>query len=198
MESLCPTRATFALLDRYRAADADTIRRGREWYRAARRAVNEIARETGYSRAQVAAVLAITSPDAQLVSNIDWTRKACLNGGRTAGRYPSDQLPKIRAALVSNRPGQYVKGPKVNAFYRAIMGHEDVLVVDRWASFAAGGPKDRPPAAKARRVITEAYHRAAEIAGETVRDFQAIVWIQARENTARADGRFVRLQDITA
>lgn len=177
-ESALPT-----LLARYNGADAGTVDRGRRWYDAARKECRSIARDSGYSFKQVAAVLAITSPDAQLSTNIRWTREACANHGATAGRYPTAQLPKIRAALGNRRdPGRYVTGPKVSAFYAAIVGETDSLVIDRWASFAAGGPRD-VPAAKDRRAIHAAYLAAAELTGETVRDFQAIVWIACREST---------------
>jgi len=189
-----------SLLDWYSAADESQKDRGRRWYAQARRECRKIARESGYSYRQVAAVLAITSPDAQLSTNVRWTRETCLSGGQTAGRYPTDQLPKVRAALADTRnPGQFATGPKVNAFYRAIIGDEDCLVVDRWASFAAGGPKDRTPRAKERRIIADAYRAAAAFTGESVRDFQAIVWIACRESTTVVrNGREVsrRLADI--
>jgi hypothetical protein len=141
--------------------------------------------------------MAITSPDAQLSTNVRWTEAACRNGGRTAGRYPADQLPKIRAALESKRPGRYATGPKVGAFYRAIMGCPDHLVIDRWASFAAGGPRDKVPPAALRREIERAYRAVAARVGETVRDFQAVVWIVVRETTPRSNGQLVRYADIT-
>lgn len=183
------------LLEHYGAADADTVRRGRQWYAAARRECRRMAREHGRPLSQVAAVLAITSPDAQLATNLRWTEEI-LRGERTAGRYPTDQAPKVAAALSSRRPGQHVTGPKVSAFYRAIMGDEDVLVVDRWAAFAAGSTKDYAPKAAARRAIEAAYRQAATIVGESVRDFQAIVWIVCRENTPTAAGHLVKRADI--
>lgn len=185
------------LLHAYHGATADHVRRGRDWYKAARRECRRMAREHGRPLSQVAAVLAITSPDAQLSTNLRWTEEI-LRGERGAGRYPADQGPKVRAALASRRPGQYAAGPKVNAFYRAIMGAEDTLVIDRWAAFAAGSTKDRVPGAKARRAIAQGYRQAAASVGESVRDFQAIVWIALRESTPRANGQTVRLADITA
>jgi hypothetical protein len=179
-----PEAALPSLLDWYATADDGQKDRGRRWYAQAQRECRKIARESGYTYRQVAAVLAVTSPDTQLSTNIRWTRDTCLNGGQTAGRYPADQLPKVGAILANRRdPGQYVSGPKVTAFYLAILGDTDCLVVDRWASFAAGGPKDRTVGAKDRRIIADAYHVAAAITGETIRDFQAIVWIACREST---------------
>jgi hypothetical protein len=187
------------LLAQYDAADAEVKRRGREWYDEARRECRRISRATGVPYKRVAAVLAITSPDTQLVTNVRWTREICDGTSETmAGRYPGDQRPKVLAALASDTPGDHARGPKVNAFYCAIVGDCDKLVIDRWASFAAGGPRDKVPGIKIRRVIEAAYRKAADACGETVRDFQAIVWIQCRETTERADGRIHRLADITA
>lgn len=184
-----------ALLARYAAATPEQRERGRRWYAQARRECRRMSREYGYTLAQVAAVLAITSPDAQLAANLAWT-EAILRGERTAGRYPADQAPKVRAALSSRRPGKYATGPKVSAFYRAIMGDEDCLVVDRWASYAAGGPRDKVPGAKQRRSIADAYRRTAARVGESVRDFQAIVWIATRESTPKSTGIVPRYADI--
>jgi hypothetical protein len=191
--------ALSSLLALYGEADCDVKRRGREWYDAARRECRKIARATGVPYKRVAAVLAITSPDAQLSTNLRWTREICEGSSATmAGRYPRDQRPKVEAALRSDDPGQYATGPKVSAFYRAIVGDADCLVIDRWASFAAGGPRDKVPGVKIRRMIEAAYRRAADLTDETVRDFQAIVWIQSRETTVRSNGQLVRLADITA
>lgn len=189
------------LLALYAQADADTVRRGREWYSAARAECAAIAADTGYTLAQVAAVMAITSPDAQLKTNIAWTRRACESRGRAkVGKYPNAQRAKIRGALKdANDPGRFAAGPKVSAFFAAIVGDESAMVVDRWAAFAAGHEdRQKVPGAKVRRVIEEAYRQAAAIVGETVAAFQAIVWIIVRESTVRADGRINRLGDITA
>jgi hypothetical protein len=187
----------------YESANPDAVKRGRKWYRTARRECESIARDTGYSVAQVAAVMAITSPDAQLRTNIDWTREACESRGSSkVGRYPSAMMPKVRAALAdARRPGQYATGPKVSAFYRGIMGDREALVVDRWAAFAAGYPRSAKLTTKARREIERAYRIAAERVGESLRDFQAIVWIAVRESTLtlrRGHLVPVRLVDITA
>lgn len=190
-----------ALLALYESADAEVVRRGREWYSAAQSECAAIAADSGYTVTQVAAVMAITSPDAQLKTNITWTRAACESRGRAkVGKYPNNMRPKVRAALKdAANPGQYVTGPKVSAFYSAIIGDESAMVIDRWAAFAAGH-EDRktPPGAKSRRIIEAAYREAAALVGETVAAFQAIVWIIVRETTARSDGRIHKLADITA
>ena len=197
-EDIAVQYGTARLLAYYGAATDAQKERGRRWYDEARKACREIAKDTGYTATQVAAVLAITSPDAQLVHNVRWTRQACESGGATAGRYPADQLPKVRGALSDRRdPGQYVRGPKVAAFFAGIVG-KDELVIDRWAAYAAGATKERAPVTAERHAIDAAYRRAAAIAGERIRDFQAIVWISVRESTTRRNGVTVRYSDIAS
>lgn len=189
--------ATREILRRYDRADTLTRRRGRAWYRLARAECRAIADAHGVTYRQAAAVLAVTSADTQLVANVAFTRRAIETRGETAGRYPADQVPKVRAILAdARRPGRYATGPKVSAFYRAVCGDTSALVIDRWASYAAGGRKDRPPLADERRTLEAAYRTAAVLAGESVRDLQAIVWIACRESSRKVDGRAYGLLDI--
>ena len=157
-----------------------------------------MAAEHGYTLAQVVAVLAITSADAQLASNLRWTKEILL-GEREAGRYPADQAPKVRGALSSRYPAQFVGGPKCSAFYKAIMGDTNALVLDRWAVAATGHRSKNVPRAL-RREVEQAYRSAASACGETVRAFQAITWIAVRETLPRKGALVVipRLVDITA
>lgn len=194
------------LLRWYRSADATVKRRGREWYPTMRAILADAARKHGYTLEQAVAVLAITSPGAQLVTNVDWTLEALRTKGRAkVGRFPARMTRDVRAVLRDpERAHEIVSGPKVEPFYRAILGDADSLVIDRWAAFAAGygAPRqvasgDGLPAAD-RRAISEAYRRASRKARRKVRDFQATVWIAARENTPDSRGRLRRYADITA
>lgn len=187
---------TDKLLNLYHQATPEQLDRGRRWYDRARAECGRMSRLYSMPLGRTAAAMAITSPDAKLVQNVRWTErvladKAKRRGVKSAGRYPADQRPKLEGALDRRKPNpaQYVSGPKVSAFYHAIMGDADILVIDRWAAFAAGFPRDRAPRARERDIIGTAYRQAAERVGESVRDFQAIVWIVVRESTPRSDGR---------
>jgi hypothetical protein len=196
------------LLARWTASNRATRRRGREWYPVAGAIMSDLARETGYTVEQCVAVLAITSPGAQLVSNLRWTSAIMRGETDTGGRFPNANRPKIAAVLASpEHAAEYVRGPKVGPFFRAILG-ENALVLDRWAMFAAQdfGDVDRNEIQNlrpvARRALVDAYKRAARTARTKVRDFQATVWIQTRENTPRIgrNGKYttVRFADITS
>lgn len=194
------------LLARWASVDAATRKRGRSWYPQARELMQAIADDTGYTLAQAVAVMAITSPGAQVSTNVRWTREALESRGTAkVGRFPNVMRPKIAAVLADPVAAEeYVSGPKVGAFFRAILG-ADELVLDRWAIFAAQGSGDREDnhklRANVREAIATAYARAARQARIRVRDFQAAVWISVRESTPmlrRGHWVTVRLADITA
>jgi hypothetical protein len=180
----------------YDQASPAVRRRGRAWYPETNRRLREIAQRTGTTPAHAAAVFSIVSPAAQLTTALNWTEEI-LEGKRAGGRYPNVQGPKIEAALAVRRPVHRISGPKVNAFYRAIMGDTTALVLDRWAAYAAGHQRDRDIPRAVRREIEAAYRAAAAACGETVRAFQAIVWIHVRESTPRSNGVLPRLADVT-
>jgi hypothetical protein len=92
-------------------------------------------------------------------------------------------------------PGAGVGGPKVTAFYRAIIGDTDSVVLDRWALRAAGHPRDTCTPLQYRR-YAGTFREAAAECGETPREFQAIIWIVLRERYTRRNGTRVRLADI--
>lgn len=184
------------LLALYDQASPAIRRRGRTWYPETQRRLRVIAERADSSPAHATAVFAIVSPAVQLATALDWTEEI-LRGERMGGRYPNMQGPRIMAALATRYPVTAITGPKVNAFYRAIMGDTSALVIDRWAAYAAGHDRGRDIPRAVRRELEAAYRAAAAAVGETVRAFQAIVWIVARETTPRSDGRIVRYVDVT-
>lgn len=191
------SRTEQVLLALYERTTPPIRRRGRSWYPEALRLCQAMADTHGYLLSQVVAVLAITSADAQLSSNLRWTEEI-LRGEREGGRYPNVQSPKIRAALQSPRPGRFVTGAKCRPFYEAIMGNTDALVVDRWAALAVGHQGKYMPRSF-RQEIEHGYRSAAAACGETVRAFQAMVWIAVRETKPKRGHLVVvpRLVDIT-
>lgn len=185
------------LIALYDQASPAVRRRGRSWYPETQRRLRAIAERTGSTPAHAAAVFSIVSPMVQVMTALEWTEQI-LEGERTYGAFPR-QAPSIQAALGTRYPRRYVSGPKVSAFYRAIQGDASALVLDRWALFAAGHQQRASAIPRAVwREIESAYRAAAAAVGETVRAFQAIVWIVVRESTPTAAGTVPRLRDITA
>lgn len=175
---------------RWNAATPDQRRRGRRWYRLAREWAEDLAARTGYTVEQVVAVLAITSAGAQLATNLRWTEEACeTRGAARVGRFPNAMAPRIRAVLDS--PGaaaDFVGGPKIGPFHRAILGDRDALVLDRWAIAAAIPGVDRNTAHREltkdrRAAVEQAYRSLAKRLRVKTADLQAVIWLQIRETT---------------
>lgn len=195
-----------ALEEWYRRATREQRRRGREWYPTARQLLEAIAADTGYSLNQAVAVMAITSPGAQLVTNLAWTRAALESRGRAkVGRFPNVMRPKVASVLANPATAdEFVTGPKVGPFYRAILGDTDALVLDRWALGAAFPASDRETVHKhltreSRAAVEAAYRALARRKRLGVSTLQAIVWLAIRESTPNGShGTVHRLADITA
>lgn len=182
------------LVKLYREGTDAQRERGRAWYPATRRKCAAIARQHGSTTARVAAVLAITSPDVQLVTNLRWARAWAESPGTKVGRYPGRMVAQCWKAWHAPQPSQHVRGDKVRPFYDAIMGDTDALVLDRWALRLATG--SAATTVGNRRAAEALYREAAEELGESVRDLQAIIWTIGREAMTRPDGARVRLVDI--
>lgn len=204
---MSPDVLASSLLAHYYAAEPSQRRRGRAWYPTAYGLMADLAAETGHTVEQAVAVLAITSPGVYLKTNIRWTEEILRGEIATAGRFPNVNRPKIERVLAdAEYAAEYVRGPKVGPFFRAILGDRDALVLDRWAIHAATGWADREDAhrkltVKTREAIEDAYRAAAKSVRMSVRDFQATVWIRVRETTPvtrRGKTLVPKLADITA
>ena len=155
---MSPTEQTLVSL--YEKASPCVRRRGRAWYPEANRQLREIAAHNECPVSHAVAVFSIVSPAVQLSTALRWTDEI-LAGVREGGRFPNVQAPKIIAACSTRYPVRRVAGPKVNAFYRAIMGDVNALVLDRWAIHAAGHPKPRSEVPRTLRMELDAAYRAA-------------------------------------
>jgi len=188
------------LIELYASTNRDVRVRGRRWYPETSRRLTTLAHEYHRALSQVTAVFAITSVAAQLSSNFRWTEEI-LRGEREGGRWPNVQAPLVKGALGARYPSRFVRGPKISAFYRALMGDPEAVVLDRWAARAAGWESDKHQIpVRVQREMEAAYREAAAACNERVRNFQAIVWIAKRETTAKQiNGKSVvpRLWDVT-
>ena len=72
-----------------------------------------------------------------------------------------------------------LRGPKTNAFARAIAGDTDAVVVDVWMCRAAGLGKDAPNAGEY-NAIADAVRIVADKAGMDAATMQALLWIIVR------------------
>jgi len=177
----------------FASATPEQRERGRAWYPAMRDACESIARETRTPLERTVACAAITSPGVQLKTNLAFTRSICAGG--EGGLYPARMIPACRRVLSGDvAPQDGVGGPKVTAFYRAILGDDDAVVLDRWALRALGHEKDGCTA-KQYATYAATLRDAARETGETPRTLQAILWIVLRDRHERGGTR-VKLADI--
>jgi hypothetical protein len=172
------------LIEIFRGTSKSQRRRGKSWYATAEQAAERMAVKYGVGKTRVACILAITSPRTQLVQNLARTERA-LQGKPVKG------FPYMDRAVL--QPIASLNGPKVVPFAKAILGR-DVLVLDTWALKACGLPET--PSAAQRREAHAAYVSAAKKCRQSLRDFQAIVWIAVREQAVRSNGVAYRNADI--
>lgn len=164
---------------------------GRSWYDDQPNGpLGWLARRYGLTYERVAAIFSVLSP------NITWrqcytsTEKLLMQRGRAPSeiRGVSGYGQNVRKAariLAGARPEEVVSGPKVEAFYRALLGEEvlviDVHVINAWKGETAT-VTDVRLTERDRRELTRDYYEAARAVGEpSIRAFQARVWNEQRK-----------------
>lgn len=176
-----------------RCTDAQRVS-GIRWYAEAREFAFRMAHKYGFPVDRVAYAIAALSP---AVSWVEQTRaggnveKVCAHVA--AGR---DGIPKCagysanrRKAIAILADGDFsaLRGPKVTAFARNILGKGNAVTVDRHAAaIAANLPRTKARkgtgtihiGAVAHRRIAEAYRVAARIVGLRPCELQAAVWLE--------------------
>jgi hypothetical protein len=170
--------ATFALL--YAMAGPDDYTSGRDWYRAAHSRIVGLAESTGHSPEVVAAVVAVLSPMISVRANFE-SAENVLRGRNARYGLPTNIAKAI--AIRDTGDVSIVAGPKVKAFFRALLGDESAYVHDTHMHWVLTEYTDVAP-----RYVTSAAIRDAEAAISTLADrasltvaqTQAIVWSVAR------------------
>lgn len=166
-----------ALVAHYRDADEETEQLGAGWYRRSRIEARRIARETGVTLSTAAGVLAAVSPRMRWSSNVAIAEALC-HGEPVTGVF-GQNLAKAERILKGEKPLSVLGGDKVRAFYRAIMGDGEAVVLDVWMMRAAGWTKASLTHAEYEALATS-LTAAARRVGVDPADFQAVVWTQVR------------------
>ena len=162
------------LLDHFEQAGTTE---GERWYRESRRYARQLAREYGGGVGRAAGVVAALSPQVQWERNKVMARDVMATGeaiGQTGAN-----LTKAWRIWSGERPLQVLGGPKVRAFYRAMMGDEDAAVIDTWMLQAIGWPQQGLSARQYERCAA-ALTEAASYTHLTTAQFQAVVWTHIR------------------
>ncbi len=144
------------------------------WYRESRRTARALARKHDTTLATAAGVIAALSPRIRWRENVLGADH--ILGGADSGPGFNRNVEKACRIRDGERPLSVLGGPKVTAFYRAIMGDKEAAVIDVWMWRAMGIKPGEVPYAVAEACLRE----AAAKAGVSVSDFQAIVWTHVR------------------
>lgn len=185
------------ILDVYNSATADQFLDGSNWYRDSFRIVKAFADQYGYSRSQVAGVIAAVSPLNSWGHNVNLAGRIIeghwLNIPVTSG-YLSNGLTKANAILDGGIAEDILKSNKIRNFYFSILtgGSTSAVCVDRHAySIALGERIVNVPSMTDKRynAIGDAYRAAAKELCTDASIIQAITWVVWR-NRFWAEGAF--------
>jgi len=144
------------------------------WYRDAEEVAEEVARNLSTSLEVGACIVAAFSPRERWSTNI---AKAISFSLGIEPKGLANNLIMARNSLTMGFDA--LKGPKTNAFARAIAGDTDAVVIDVWMMRAAGMDNDSPTIGQYRS-LSESVRLVAEEFGITPRTAQAVIWIVIR------------------
>lgn len=164
------------LLSIFDAADADVREAGRLWYPGAETVIADLSREFQLGRPRVAAIVAVLSPQQRWRKNIEGARHVLRGEAWRATGYGANRS-KASAILAGAPLLESIGGQKVGSFWANLIGSRTAVTVDVWAQRAALGRNHaHQPRANRYARLADAYRASAALAGETPREFQAIVW----------------------
>lgn len=184
---MTPTQSLLGYYQRNAQREADA-----RWYAAAKQVTRQRAAAQGIAPDVYAGIVAATSPMQQWTNKagteylnlnaadrvIDWAR-GLTDSPRTIGA----NARHGRAILNGADPAD-VLGPKTRRFWRALLGDDTAVVLDRWALRAIGWPTEsiteRQWAAAA-----EPYYQVADQLGITPAGLQSVVWTQSKREANR-------------
>lgn len=144
------------------------------WYRDAEEVAEEVARNLDATLEVGASVVSAFSPRERWSSNI--TKAVAFSLGHEVKGLPNN----LRMAQASLELGfDALKGPKTNAFARAIAGDKEAVVIDIWMCRAVGLPTDSPSQTQYTE-LSRAVRKVAQEFGLTPRTTQALIWVIVR------------------
>jgi hypothetical protein len=177
------------ILEVYRAATESERAEGLDWYSAARTFATGLADRYGITLDAAAGIVAALSPRRPWADNMAAADTLCRTGDVGGLSLFVNRAKAIRDGAA---PLDVLRGPKVRAFYAAIMGDGDAVCIDRHAfDVAYGAATDDKTRKQLDRVgeyarFADAYRAAAETAGTTAAAMQATTWVVWRNRKAAA------------
>ena len=144
------------------------------WYADAEKVADKVATNLKTTLEVGASVVSAFSPRER------WTTNVAKAIAFSLGQEVTGLSNNLKMAKTSLELGfDALRGPKTNAFARAIAGDENAVVVDVWMMRAAGYGVDSPNKTQYTDVV-EAIKEVAEEFGLTPRVCQALIWIIVR------------------
>lgn len=166
----------------------DTLARmgedGRAWYDVQRARIEEWCAETGHAVGRTCDVLAVTSP--RISVSMNGRLAAMYLDGCGADALPC--IPSVSAALRHYEETGEIRGPKTEAFARALRGEPDAVVLDVWLARALDVPQRELRGARYRRHAARVRRGAARLGWEPA-EYQAAVWTGVRRAMGRTKPR---------
>jgi hypothetical protein len=151
---------------------------GSAWYPDAAEFARDLAHSTGFSFTACAAIIAATSPRTNWKSNLQAAAECVYYGAKPAGMLGRSWYNAC-AIRDGAKPEDVLRGPKVFAFWRNIVGDKERVTIDVWALRAAGYEKSHLTP----REYVEIERAFVAVAAEhnmAPRDFQAALWVAER------------------
>lgn len=169
------------LIGHWERSSNDIRDTGINWYPVARRTVAEMATKYGVTHRCAAGVVAALSPRLHWSRNITVADMVLAREENVPGCFRAN-LRKARAIREGAKPSRVLSGPKVRAFYRALVGDDSAAVIDVWTVRAAGWVTSLTEQAYAK--VARALEIAASKVRTSVAALQAVAWVAVRGRAA--------------
>lgn len=171
METIFATLGTPELSQLVESAKAN-IESARPWYRLASEEIRTICLIENWRIDKFTAILAVTSPRCAVRRNVRNTLQYMANGQLLA-----NTMRSVRRSVEIWEASGEILGPKTSAFYAALMGDENAVVLD--THMAGLFAVDQKTAFKRKRELAHwcrVVRHIAKLIGESARDTQASLW----------------------
>lgn len=152
---------------------------GWRWYTDARALVQGLATVYNKRDETVAGVIAALSQREQWTRNVR-RAEAALRAGEATGGMLQSRI-KANRILAGEHPRKVLSGPKTRAFYRALLGDDNAVVIDTWMCRVYG--HHEKPTPKQYKRLAQRVRREARARGIPPAVWQAIQWVEVRRGT---------------
>lgn len=172
-----------AYLRAYATADAEQLAEGLLWYRVARGRCRSLSRHYKVTLATACGIVAALSANNLWSTNLAMAEDA-LRLRRSPICYAS-QRRKVNALLRGGAPLRVLRGPKERAFFAALRGSDDAVVIDRWMYRIVGIDAEigeKWPTLQRYKACAAAIREAAAAVGRAPALFQAVAWVTVRDS----------------